>query len=164
MTTLTTDDLAQIKRDITARKAMPGFGAGTSLERLRIINSTQRSFSLETVEALVEALEKEKGYASAYEAEKWHYHGLAESEGERANQSEARLEAAEKCIAELQRDSRESENTITNLINRTASAEWACVEATRILDSGERQAVSKAIALLRNFGVAAEGNTNANNN
>ncbi|HFI7433949.1 TPA: hypothetical protein ACGR33_003507 [Escherichia coli] len=52
--------------------------------------------------ALVEALEKEKGYASAYEAEKWHYHGLAESEGERANRAEARLEAAEKRIAELE--------------------------------------------------------------
>ena len=52
--------------------------------------------------ALVEALEKEKGYASAYEAEKWHYHGLVESEGERATRAEARLEAAEKRIAELE--------------------------------------------------------------
>ncbi|MEM0567585.1 hypothetical protein AAG912_01000 [Salmonella enterica] len=31
------------------------------------------------------------GYASAYEAEKWHYHGLAESEGERADRAEKRV-------------------------------------------------------------------------
>ncbi|WP_336479290.1 hypothetical protein [Escherichia coli] len=52
-----TTELAQIKCDIAARKAMPGFGPDTSIERLRIINATQKSFSLETVEALVEALE-----------------------------------------------------------------------------------------------------------
>ena len=52
--------------------------------------------------ALLDELEKEKGYASAYEGEKWHYHQLAESEGERANRAEAKLEAAEKRIAELE--------------------------------------------------------------
>ncbi|EDS1706871.1 ead/Ea22-like family protein [Salmonella enterica] len=55
-----------------------------------------------TVLALLDELEKEKGYASTYEAEKWHYHGLAESEGERADRAEKALEAAEKRIAELQ--------------------------------------------------------------
>ena len=55
-----------------------------------------------TVLALLDELEKEKGYASAFEAEKWHYHGLAESEGERADRAEKRAEAAEKRIAELQ--------------------------------------------------------------
>ncbi|HEF0028383.1 TPA: ead/Ea22-like family protein [Citrobacter freundii] len=55
-----------------------------------------------TVLALLDELEKEKGYASAYEGEKWHYHQLAESEGERANRAEAKLDAAEKRIAELQ--------------------------------------------------------------
>lgn len=53
----TTTELAQIKCDIEARKAMPGFGPDTSIERLRIINATQKSFSLETLESLVEALE-----------------------------------------------------------------------------------------------------------
>ncbi|EBR5509754.1 hypothetical protein D6J78_26490 [Salmonella enterica subsp. enterica serovar Abaetetuba] len=43
-------------------------------------------------EALLDELEKEKGYASAYEAEKWHYHGLAESEGERADRAEKQVE------------------------------------------------------------------------
>ncbi|EDV0260235.1 ead/Ea22-like family protein [Salmonella enterica subsp. salamae] len=35
--------------------------------------------------ALLDELDSANGYASAYEAEKWHYHGLAESEGERAD-------------------------------------------------------------------------------
>ncbi|HFR6865625.1 TPA: ead/Ea22-like family protein [Shigella dysenteriae] len=54
--------------------------------------------------ALLDELEKEKGYASAYEAEKWHYHGLAESEGERADRAEKALEAAQKRVAELEND------------------------------------------------------------
>ncbi|EMF0718614.1 ead/Ea22-like family protein [Citrobacter freundii] len=52
--------------------------------------------SPETVLALLDEVEKEKGYASAFEAEKWHYHGLAESEGERADRAEKALEAAER--------------------------------------------------------------------
>lgn len=56
----------------------------------------------EVVLALLDELEKEKGYASAYEGEKWHYHQLAESEGERADRAEKALEAAEKRIAELE--------------------------------------------------------------
>jgi hypothetical protein len=53
---------------------------------------------------LLDELEKEKGYASTYETEKWHYHGLAESEGERADRAEKALEAADKRIAELEND------------------------------------------------------------
>lgn len=37
-------------------------------------------------------LDSANGYASAYEAEKWHYHGLAESEGERADRAEKQVE------------------------------------------------------------------------
>ncbi|WP_250153084.1 ead/Ea22-like family protein [Citrobacter portucalensis] len=51
---------------------------------------------------VLDELEKEKGYASVYEAEKWHYHGLAESEGERADRTEKALADAKKCIAELE--------------------------------------------------------------
>ncbi|MDM3413754.1 ead/Ea22-like family protein [Citrobacter sp. Cb018] len=51
--------------------------------------------------ALLDELEKEKGYASTYEAEKWHYHGLAESEGERADRAEKALEAAEQELQAL---------------------------------------------------------------
>ncbi|HBM3190509.1 hypothetical protein [Klebsiella michiganensis] len=50
-------DLEQIKADIAARKAMPAWGPHTSIERIRTINATLPSFSLKTVEALVEALE-----------------------------------------------------------------------------------------------------------
>lgn len=41
--------------------------------------------------ALLDELDSANGYASAYEAEKWHYHGLAESEGERADRAEKRV-------------------------------------------------------------------------
>ncbi|MDM3277767.1 hypothetical protein VC306_18380 [Citrobacter portucalensis] len=58
--------------------------------------------STDELKGLLDELEKEKGYASAYEGEKWHYHQLAESEGERANRAETKLEAAEKRIAELE--------------------------------------------------------------
>ncbi|EHI1800018.1 TPA: ead/Ea22-like family protein [Salmonella enterica subsp. enterica] len=44
-----------------------------------------------TMLALLDELDRANGYASAYEAEKWHYHGLAESEGERADQAEKQV-------------------------------------------------------------------------
>ncbi|MGP0664356.1 ead/Ea22-like family protein [Citrobacter freundii] len=73
---------------------------------LRSVSDTSDSWqdeaSPEAVLALLDELEKEKGYASAFEAEKWHYHGLAESEGERADRAEKALEAAENRIAELE--------------------------------------------------------------
>jgi len=53
----TTELIAQIRADIAARIAMPDFGPETSIERIKTINATQRSFTPETVEALVEALE-----------------------------------------------------------------------------------------------------------
>lgn len=42
--------------------------------------------------APLDELDSANGYASAYEAEKWHYHGLAESEGERADRAEKQVE------------------------------------------------------------------------
>ena len=51
-------NLEQIKADIAARKAMPAWGPNTSIERIKTINVTLPSFSLKTVEALIEALEK----------------------------------------------------------------------------------------------------------
>ncbi|MFU8625544.1 hypothetical protein ACNAUL_12950 [Raoultella ornithinolytica] len=51
-------NLEQIKADIAARKAMPAWGPQTSIERIKTINATLPSFSLKTVEALVEMLEK----------------------------------------------------------------------------------------------------------
>ncbi|EDS9342580.1 ead/Ea22-like family protein [Salmonella enterica] len=46
----------------------------------------------DVVLALLDELDSANGYASAYEAEKWHYHGLAESEGERADRAEKQVE------------------------------------------------------------------------
>ena len=51
-------NLEQIKADIAARKAMPAWGKNTSIERIKTINATLPSFSLKTVEALVDILEK----------------------------------------------------------------------------------------------------------
>nr|DAP42526.1 MAG TPA: Ead/Ea22-like protein [Caudoviricetes sp.] len=72
---------------------------------LRSVSDTsdawQDEASPEAVLALLDELEKEKGYASTYEAEKWHYHGLAESEGERADRAEKALEAAEQELQAL---------------------------------------------------------------
>ncbi|EAB1724606.1 ead/Ea22-like family protein [Salmonella enterica] len=65
--------------------------------------------------ALLDELDSANGYASAYEAEKWHYHGLAESEGERADR-------AEKRVAELSRSE-------TQLINERDDAESALNDA-----------------------------------
>lgn len=45
-----------------------------------------------TMLELLDELDSANGYASAYEAEKWHYHGLAESEGERADRAEKQVE------------------------------------------------------------------------
>lgn len=65
--------------------------------------------------ALLDELDSANGYASAYEAEKWHYHGLAESEGERADR-------AEKRVAEIERSE-------TQLINERDDAESALNDA-----------------------------------
>ncbi|EQA8945306.1 hypothetical protein ACX9QK_003787 [Serratia marcescens] len=58
--TLTTEQLSQIKADITARKAMPEYGESVegNIERLRVIGETRSHFSTETVEMLVRALEE----------------------------------------------------------------------------------------------------------
>ncbi|MFJ1332914.1 ead/Ea22-like family protein [Salmonella enterica subsp. enterica serovar Typhimurium] len=45
-----------------------------------------------TMLALLDELDSANGYASVYEAETWHYHGLADSEGERADRAEKQVE------------------------------------------------------------------------
>lgn len=54
--TMTAEQLAQLRVDIECRKTMPAFGPDTSIERLTIINATQRSFTPEIVEALLDEL------------------------------------------------------------------------------------------------------------
>ncbi|EAA3203246.1 hypothetical protein DLR14_08100 [Salmonella enterica subsp. enterica serovar Hadar] len=50
------------------------------------------AFNPKVALAPLDELDSANGYASAYEAEKWHYHGLAESEGERADRAEKQVE------------------------------------------------------------------------
>ncbi|ECT8361021.1 ead/Ea22-like family protein [Salmonella enterica] len=56
-----------------------------------------------TMLALLDELDSANGYASAYEAEKWHYHGLADSEGERADRAEKQVEELTMWIKRLAR-------------------------------------------------------------
>lgn len=53
MTVHTIINIQQIRDDICKRKAMPPFGPDTSINRLKTINETQRSFTLEVVELLL---------------------------------------------------------------------------------------------------------------
>ncbi|EJJ7183564.1 ead/Ea22-like family protein [Salmonella enterica] len=92
------------------------------IKQSRAVIAFIAAFNPKVALALLDDLEKEKGYASAYEGEKWHYHQLAESEGERANRAEAKLEAAEKRIAELERSE-------TQLIDERDNAESALNDA-----------------------------------
>ncbi|MHA7937273.1 ead/Ea22-like family protein [Enterobacter roggenkampii] len=58
------------------------------------------------------------------------------------------LEAKDKRIAELETDCWTYENTVKNLLERAGSAESACFEAARILKSGERMALTRAVNIL----------------
>lgn len=80
-------NLEQIKADIAARKAMPAWGANTSIERIKIINATLPSFSLKTVEALVEMLENSRRANAA--------------QGDHITQQQDRIDVLEKRNAEL---------------------------------------------------------------
>ncbi|ELE4228982.1 ead/Ea22-like family protein [Salmonella enterica] len=63
-----------------------------------------------------------------------------------------KLEAAERRIAEMDRDCWTYENTVKTLLERAGSAESACAEAARILKSGERMALSRAVNILLSVG------------
>ncbi|WFY32765.1 ead/Ea22-like family protein [Citrobacter braakii] len=90
-----------------------------------------------TVLELLDDLEKEKGYASTYEAEKWHYHGLAESEGERADRAEKALEAAEKRIDELSASHSKLRDTIA-AIHNTIRMDGGYTPLAAILNAAKR--------------------------
>nr|MDQ6121271.1 hypothetical protein [Klebsiella pneumoniae subsp. pneumoniae] len=59
------------------------------------------------------------------------------------------LEKALQRIAELDKDCRVYENNVKNLLERAGSAESSCAEAARILQSGERMALTRAITILQ---------------
>ncbi|EAB5646983.1 hypothetical protein DRY21_07795 [Salmonella enterica subsp. enterica serovar Hvittingfoss] len=63
-----------------------------------------------------------------------------------------KLEAANRRSAELGRDCWTYENTVKTLLERSESAESACTEAARILKSGERMALTRAVNILLSVG------------
>ncbi|EEP1939235.1 ead/Ea22-like family protein [Salmonella enterica] len=63
-----------------------------------------------------------------------------------------KLEAAERRIAEMDRDCWTYENTVKTLLERAESAESACTEEARILKSGERMALTRAVNILLSVG------------
>ncbi|EDF5230134.1 hypothetical protein IFX79_004085 [Salmonella enterica] len=63
-----------------------------------------------------------------------------------------KLEAANRRSAELGRDCWTYENTVKTLLERAESAESACTEAARILKSGERMALTRAVNILLSVG------------
>lgn len=94
-------------------------------------------------EALLDELDSANGYASVYEAEKWHYHGLAESEGERADR-------AEKRVAEL-------ESIATDYGVKFQKAQDA-LKHQALLHKSQMEAAEKRIAELESNEVREVGN------
>ncbi len=66
-----------------------------------------------------------------------------------------KLEAANRRSAELDRDCWTYENTVKTLLERAEYAESACTEAARILKSGERMALTRAVNILLSVGECA---------
>lgn len=66
------------------------------------------------------------------------------------------LEKALQRIAELDNDCWTYETTVKNLLERAGSAESSCAEAARILQSGERMALTRAITILLANGMKVE--------
>ena len=57
MTNHMKNNYQQLRDDIAKRKAMPPFGPGTSIKRIKTINDTQRSFTLDVVESLLDDID-----------------------------------------------------------------------------------------------------------
>lgn len=94
-------NLEQIKADIAARKAMPAWGPHTSIERIKTINATLPSFSLKTVETLVDMLKKTQSANAA--------------QNDHINQQQDRIDQLEKKNAELGKYARELESRTVKL-------------------------------------------------
>ncbi|EMR0588751.1 hypothetical protein RNF46_003209 [Citrobacter freundii] len=68
-----------------------------------------------------------------------------------------RAEAAEKRIASLENDCWIYEGTVKKLLDRAEAAESACNETARILESGERMALTRSVEILRAAGIGMKG-------
>ncbi|MUC80163.1 hypothetical protein GNG18_01435 [Klebsiella pneumoniae] len=86
-------NLEQIKADIAARKAMPAWGPQTSIERIKTINATLPSFSLKTVEALVERIAELEGALEVSQGDLSDTEDAMHLWAERAKKAESELES-----------------------------------------------------------------------
>ncbi|WP_373879343.1 hypothetical protein [Klebsiella variicola] len=86
-------NLEQIKADIAARKAMPAWGPQTSIERIKTINATLPSFSLKTVEALVERIAELEGALEVSQGDLSDTEDAMHLWAERARKAESELES-----------------------------------------------------------------------
>lgn len=86
-------NLEQVKADIAARKAMPAWGPQTSIERIKTINATLPSFSLKTVEALVERIAELEGALEVSQGDLSDTEDAMHLWAERAKKAESELES-----------------------------------------------------------------------
>lgn len=99
--------------------------------------------------ALQDELEGEKGRTKELESQRALAFTSCNRWADKFRESEAKLEAAEKRIAELTDDCWIYEGTVKKLLERAEAAESACSEAARILESGERMALTRSVEILR---------------
>ncbi|KYF18356.1 hypothetical protein AIZ13_22090 [Salmonella enterica subsp. enterica serovar Typhimurium] len=67
------------------------------------------------------------------------------------------LDTLRQRIAELENDCWIYEGTVKKLLDRAEAAESACNEAARILESGERMALTRSVEILRAAGIGVKG-------
>ncbi|CAD6036718.1 ead/Ea22-like family protein [Escherichia coli] len=110
-------------------------------EAIKIAATTQKLLAFrvkvtpQVVLTLLDELDSANGYASAYEAEKWHYHSLAESEGERADR-------AEKQVGELAM-------LVKQLVSQLKKVKPDCKLPDKAMDYLERNGLVSAEDVLR---------------
>ncbi|HHZ9098765.1 TPA: ead/Ea22-like family protein [Klebsiella pneumoniae] len=101
-----------------------------------------KTFTAERVLALLDELEAVDALNKHLELAIRKAEGCSEKLREKA-------EAAEKRIAELTDDCWIYEGTVKKLLERAEAAESACSEDARILESGERMALTRSVEILR---------------
>lgn len=111
-------------------------------EQLRQVYS-EKSFNLESKVRELEA-RNQKDFV-------WRGNEISRLNDE-VDELKEKLEATNRRSAERDRDCWTYENTVKTLLERAESAESACTEAARILKSGERMALTRAVNILLSVG------------
>lgn len=114
-------------------------------EQLRQVYS-EKSFNLESKVRELEA-RNQKDFV-------WRGNEISRLNDE-VDELKEKLEATNRRSAERDRDCWTYENTVKTLLERAESAESACTEAARILKSGERMALTRAVNILLSVGECA---------